>query len=90
MVALRLQEEWENFVNHHAGLLSGTQISISILRPFLFFITCLSTRQKKIRNRDVNCMERCFKILLESVNSVGTPFSKLFMYCIYNSCIKNF
>nr|XP_048321296.1 E3 ubiquitin-protein ligase UPL7 isoform X2 [Ziziphus jujuba var. spinosa] len=72
VVALRLQEEWENFVNHHAGLLSGTQISISILRPFLFFITCLSTRQKKIRNRDVNCMERCFKILLESVNSVDS------------------
>lgn len=90
MVALQLQEEWENFVNHHAGLMSGTQISSSLLRPFLFFITCLTTRNRKIHNRDVNCMERCFKILLESVNSVGTPFSKLFMHCIYDSCLKYF
>ncbi|KAL5740695.1 hypothetical protein ACOSQ2_029875 [Xanthoceras sorbifolium] len=68
-VAIQLQEEWETLVNYHAGLITGTWISRSILRPFLFFITCLSAQHQKIRSKDIDCMENCFKILLESIDS---------------------
>ncbi|XP_062117450.1 E3 ubiquitin-protein ligase UPL7 [Humulus lupulus] len=69
-VALQLQEEWEkNYVDYHVGSLTCIQISCGVLRPFLFFITYLSTPHKGIQTREINCMHRCFKILLESVNS---------------------
>ncbi|TXG58377.1 hypothetical protein EZV62_016206 [Acer yangbiense] len=68
-MAIQLQEEWESLLNYHAGLITGTWISSSILRPFLFFITRLSVQHQKIRTRDIDCMEKCFKILLESIDS---------------------
>ncbi|KAK0585629.1 hypothetical protein LWI29_031580 [Acer saccharum] len=68
-MAIQLQEEWESLLNYHAGLITGTWISSSILRPFLFFITRLSVQHQKIRTRDIDCMENCFKILLESIDS---------------------
>lgn len=75
MVAVQLQEEWETLVNHHSALMTRTWISSSLLRPFLFFITYLSIRRQRISTRDVNCIQICFKILLESINSTGTLFS---------------
>ena len=74
MVAVQLQEEWETLVNHHAVLMTRTWISSSFLRPFLFFIAYLSIRHQRIRTRDVDCIRHCFKTLLESINSTGTPF----------------
>ncbi|KAK3226693.1 hypothetical protein Dsin_006555 [Dipteronia sinensis] len=68
-IAIQLQEEWESLLNYHSGLITGTWISSCILRPFLFFITRLSAQHQKIRTRDVDCMEKCFKILLESIDS---------------------
>ncbi|XP_038686154.1 E3 ubiquitin-protein ligase UPL7 isoform X2 [Tripterygium wilfordii] len=71
-VALQMEEEWEILVNSQAGLMTATWISITILRPFLFFITCLSIRHQKIRTKDVNNMKSCFQILLESMKSCDT------------------
>lgn len=72
-VAIQLEEEWEAVVNNYAGLVTGTWISISVLRPFLFFITCLSTQHRNIRVRDIDCIQKCLKLILESMNSSGMP-----------------
>lgn len=80
MVAMQLQEEWENSVNCPVDLMiTRSWISSSLLRPFLFFITHLSTRHQKIQTRNRDCMQSCFKILLESINSTGTFFWFLFL-----------
>ncbi|GAV76827.1 HECT domain-containing protein [Cephalotus follicularis] len=71
-VAVQLQDEWETLMNHFDGLMTTTWISNCVLRPFLFFITTLSTRHKEMRTRDMECMHRCFKILLESINSTDS------------------
>lgn len=68
-VALQLQEEWESLLNRNAGVMTGTWISNAVLRPFLFFTACLSVQRQKIQVRDINCMQKCFRILLESLNS---------------------
>lgn len=70
-VAVEFQEEWETLVNHRESVMTATWISCSVLRPFLFFVSCLSTPHQKIRTRDIECMRNCFKILLESINSTG-------------------
>ncbi|KAJ0087886.1 hypothetical protein Patl1_32315 [Pistacia atlantica] len=70
-VAIQLLDEWETLVNSHASVLTATWISSSLLRPFLFFITCLSTQHQKISPRHTECMQSCFKILLESINCNG-------------------
>ncbi|XP_002528627.3 E3 ubiquitin-protein ligase UPL7 isoform X1 [Ricinus communis] len=67
-VAFQLQEEWESMLNHHDGSITASWISNSLLRPFLFFVACSSTRHQKICTRDIYCMQTCFKILLESIN----------------------
>ncbi|EOY08056.1 E3 ubiquitin-protein ligase UPL7 isoform 3, partial [Theobroma cacao] len=71
-VAIKLQEEWESFVKNQAELMTANLISSSVLRPFIFFITCLSIRRRKILARVSNCMQTCFKILLESINSTDS------------------
>lgn len=68
-VAVQLQEEWVALVNCHASLITGSWISSVVLRPFLFFVTRLSTQHQKIQTRDIDCMQKCFKILLDSINS---------------------
>lgn len=73
-VAVELQEEWETLVNHQAVLMTKTWISSIFLRPFLFFVTHLSIRHQRIHTRDGDCIQHCFKILLESMNSTGTAF----------------
>ncbi|KDP29225.1 hypothetical protein JCGZ_16614 [Jatropha curcas] len=71
-VALQLQEEWQNMLNHHDGTIIASWVSNKVLRPFLFFVICLSTRHGKICIRDINCMQTCFKILLESITSTDS------------------
>lgn len=82
-VALKHQEEWQNkFPDFRISSLTGTQISTDLLRPFIFFTTCLATRHKRIQNRDVNCIGRCFKMLLESMTSDGTVIFQLYLVYI--------
>ena len=75
IVALQLQEKWETLVNHNAGGISGTWIANVVLRPFLFFTACLSVWHQKIQIRDVDYMQKCFRILLESFDSTGMLIS---------------
>ncbi|XWS43492.1 hypothetical protein CRYUN_Cryun16bG0108700 [Craigia yunnanensis] len=71
-VAMKFQEEWESLVKNEAEFMNVKLISSSVLRPFIFFITCLSIRCGKILAREVKCMQTCFKILLESINSTDS------------------
>lgn len=68
--ALKLQEEWDVVLRDGSGLIDKTWISSRLLRPFLFFITNLSTSRCAICTQAVNCMRSCFIILLENINSV--------------------
>lgn len=69
MVALHLREEWQAMLNCHPVPMSRAWISNDLLRPFLFFVTTLATRRQSFDDRDVDCMQICFRILLESINS---------------------
>lgn len=69
MVAEQLRQEWEIMLNIHVAPRTRSWISSRFLRPFLFFNTCLSTRCQKFQSRDIDCMQKCFRILLESINS---------------------
>ncbi|XP_059667525.1 E3 ubiquitin-protein ligase UPL7 isoform X2 [Cornus florida] len=69
MVAEQLRLDWETMLKHDAVSLNRTWISNSFLRPLLFFITYLSIRCQKIQARDIECMQNCFRILLESIKS---------------------
>ncbi|KAM7262797.1 hypothetical protein ACFE04_000480 [Oxalis oulophora] len=68
-VAMQYQQEWETSLNSCMSLSTTNWISTSVLRPFIFFITCLSTKHRRIRARDIGCISRCFTMLLESINS---------------------
>lgn len=68
-VAVELQEEWNLLLSGGSGLMMKTWISSHLLRPFLFFITHLSTRRCIISTQAVNCMRSCFMILLENIKS---------------------
>lgn len=74
MVAAHFREEWQEMIDRHPVPMSRDWISNKLLRPFLFFVTTLATRRRKFEDRDVNCMQICFRILLESINSSGMPF----------------
>ncbi|XP_022767204.1 E3 ubiquitin-protein ligase UPL7 isoform X2 [Durio zibethinus] len=71
-VGMEFQEEWEILVKNQAEFMTGELISKSVLRPFIFFITCLSIRRRKILARELKCTQTCFKILLESINSTDS------------------
>ncbi|KAJ8754173.1 hypothetical protein K2173_002072 [Erythroxylum novogranatense] len=72
-VALKLQNDWVTMVDRCDGsVMTATWISTSVLRPFLFFIWCLSVTCRKIRSGDVDCMGKCFKIVLESISSMDS------------------
>lgn len=68
-VALVLKQEWSLLLNKTSGLMMKTCISCSVLRPFLFFITRISSRRCIIHPQTINCMRSCFIILLENINS---------------------
>ncbi|KAK4776106.1 hypothetical protein SAY87_024067 [Trapa incisa] len=67
--ASQIQEEWEILLHLHPSAGSSAWISISLLRPFLFFITRLSNQLGSIRMREAACIQNCFKIILESIKS---------------------
>lgn len=90
LAALLLQQEWETMINCNAVPLTRTWISINFLRPFLFFITHLSTRNQKIQARDLDCMRNCFRILLDSINSTGMPSFCLFSYWLILTLLRVF
>ncbi|XP_076938832.1 E3 ubiquitin-protein ligase UPL7-like isoform X2 [Bidens hawaiensis] len=69
MTAVHLREEWLEMVKCLPVPVSRVWISNSLLRPFLFFVTTLATRGRRFEDRDVDCMQICFRILLESINS---------------------
>ncbi|KAK1429424.1 hypothetical protein QVD17_11633 [Tagetes erecta] len=68
--AVHLREEWREMVNCHPVPMSRLWISNNLLRPFLFFVTTLATRGRRFEDRDVDCMKICFRVLLESINSI--------------------
>ncbi|KAL6273591.1 hypothetical protein ACE6H2_024283 [Prunus campanulata] len=73
MVAWELREEWEKVMNQYAELaITATWLSSNIVRPFLFFITCLSTRHRNIQPREIYSMKNFFQIMLESVTSTDS------------------
>ncbi|CAD5325662.1 unnamed protein product [Arabidopsis thaliana] len=67
--AIEIQEEWENLLSCHSVTLTKSWVSSRVLRPFLFFVRSLSVQHQKIQAREIHCMQTCFKILLESINS---------------------
>ncbi|XVE96542.1 hypothetical protein REPUB_Repub02eG0231500 [Reevesia pubescens] len=71
-VAMEFEEEWESLVKNQAEFMTGKLISSNVLRPFIFFITCLSICRRKILAKELKCMQTCFKILLESINSTDS------------------
>lgn len=83
MIALQLQRDWRKLISCHTrSTITATWISSSLLRPFLFFTTFLSTRYRKIQARDVDCMQTCFRILLESLNSTDPQKN----FCTLSTC----
>ncbi|KAH1258705.1 E3 ubiquitin-protein ligase UPL7 [Glycine max] len=69
MISLQLQQEWEIAVNHYTGVMTANWISNDLLRPFLFFITRISTKHRKVHSKRIDSMKLCFTILLESLKS---------------------
>ncbi|CAA0829703.1 E3 ubiquitin-protein ligase UPL7 [Striga hermonthica] len=69
MVALKLRDDWETRMSKFCGACAGMQISIEIVRPFIFFINYICLRCGEIGARDRDCMISCFKLVLENVNS---------------------
>lgn len=78
VISLQLQQQWLAMMNQHAVPWDKMQISRIVLRPFIFFISILSIRSKKIEARDVDCTKLCFKVVLDSINSAGMPFMTFF------------
>lgn len=86
VMALELSEEWEKCVKQkQAGLvITATWISSHVVRPFLFFITCLSIRKRRIEATEVDSMKSCFQMLLDSMNSTGMVlFSFVFGWIVF-------
>ncbi|XP_019456174.1 PREDICTED: E3 ubiquitin-protein ligase UPL7 [Lupinus angustifolius] len=69
MVALNLQQEWEISVNHYTGVRTAIWISNNLLRPFLFFVTCLPNRRQKVDNKKIVSLKIGLTILMESLKS---------------------
>lgn len=68
-VAIQLQEEWKMMVGSQTLPMTTTWVANLLLRPFLYFVTNLSTRCQKFAVGDIYCMRTCFRILLESISS---------------------
>ncbi|GAB2272251.1 Beta-galactosidase 7 [Dionaea muscipula] len=68
--AWQLREEWELLLTHGSDSISKSQISLCVLRPFLFFTEHLSLKQQKFQARSISCTRNCFMSLLESITSV--------------------
>ncbi|XP_044367943.1 E3 ubiquitin-protein ligase UPL7 isoform X2 [Triticum aestivum] len=69
-VTEQLHEEWEVLVNQPDINLTNQWISSKMLRPFLFFITQPSSWYNWQQTKTVKSISRCFKIILNSINSM--------------------
>ncbi|CAL4918416.1 unnamed protein product [Urochloa decumbens] len=69
-VSEQLHEDWELLMNQPNIDLTAQWISRNMLRPFLFFITQPSSWYKGQRNKTVESILKCFKIILNSINSM--------------------
>ncbi|KAL9332034.1 hypothetical protein ACSQ67_001644 [Phaseolus vulgaris] len=78
-VSLQLQQEWEMAVNHYTGLMTANWISNNLLRPFLFFITRISTQHEKVHCKRIGSMKLCFTIVLESLKSSDSKLNFCFL-----------
>ncbi|ESW34821.1 hypothetical protein PHAVU_001G184300 [Phaseolus vulgaris] len=78
-VSLQLQQEWEMAVNHYTGLMTANWISNNLLRPFLFFITRISTQHEKVHCKRIDSMKLCFTIVLESLKSSDSKLNFCFL-----------
>lgn len=58
-------------MNHYTGVMTANWISNNLLRPFLFFITLISTQREKVRCKRIDSMKLCFTVVLESLKSSG-------------------
>ncbi|KAL4582809.1 hypothetical protein LXL04_007369 [Taraxacum kok-saghyz] len=67
--AAHLREEWQVMLKCHPVPITRAWISNNLLKPFLLFVRTSATRHQRFEDRDVDCMQICFKILLESINS---------------------
>ncbi|WOL02398.1 E3 ubiquitin-protein ligase [Canna indica] len=68
MVAEQIREDWEAMAGHYDDHMTSGWISNNFLRPFLFFVThSLNLWKRQVKN--VKCIMKCFRILLESINS---------------------
>lgn len=84
--AIEIQEDWEILLSCRSDTLTKSWVSSRVLRPFLFFIRSLSVQHQKIQARDIHCMQTCFKILLESINSNGMILSFFRLNLNRSSC----
>ncbi|BAF12829.1 Os03g0683900 [Oryza sativa Japonica Group] len=75
IVSEQLHEEWEALINQPDINLTKQWISSMMLRPFLFFVTQPSSWYKGQQDKTLNSISACFKIILNSINSMGMPFS---------------
>ena len=73
-VSEQLHEDWELLMNQPNIDLTTQWISRKMLRPFLFFITQPSSWHNGLRSKTVESILTCFKIILNSINSVGMHF----------------
>ncbi|KAL6894477.1 hypothetical protein ACP4OV_008575 [Aristida adscensionis] len=93
MVSEQLHDEWVQSINHPSINLTNVTnqwIYSKLLRPFLFFITQPSSWYKGQQSKTVKSILTCFKIILNSVNSIVCKQKLLFLCCgCDNSCCKD-
>lgn len=70
-VAERIREGWRALAcqSNHT---SCRWICRHLIRPFLFFTTKPSTQHQMLQPLTVDCMLLCFKVILQSINTVDT------------------
>ncbi|XP_052728708.1 E3 ubiquitin-protein ligase UPL7 isoform X2 [Vigna angularis] len=78
-VSLQLQQEWEMAVSHYTGVMTADWISNNLLRPFLFFITLISTQPPKVHFKRIDSMKLCFTVVLESLKSSDSKLNFCFL-----------
>ncbi|CAM0875437.1 unnamed protein product [Alopecurus aequalis] len=69
-ISEQLHEEWEVLINQPDNNLTSQWISSTMLRPFLFFISQPSSWYKGQQIKTSKSITRCFKIILNSINSM--------------------
>jgi len=73
-ISEQLHEDWELLMNQPNIDLTTQWISRKMLRPFLFFIIQPSSWYNGQWSRTVESILTCFKIILNSINSMGMWF----------------